>query len=159
MKIPFTLNAKATFIDVPAGERLIYILRNMFKLTDAKLGCYEGTCGNCMVLIDGKPALSCLIPAAIIRNAQVCTIEFIRETQAYEDIAIAFDQVGIELCGFCNAGKMLIAYSLLENSRHITKEEIRTALAGSACKCTDTESVVSGIRIAAVIRENRLNEK
>ncbi len=156
MKIPFILNEERVVVDADPGERLVTILRNVFRLTGAKEGCSAGRCGSCTVLLNGKAVPSCIIPAAVIRNNKIITIEHFSTTDDYKDIITGFRQAGVQLCGFCNTGKILSAHTLIQNNSRPVKNEIKKEL-GNICKCDDFDILASGIMIAASLRQKRKN--
>ncbi len=159
MIISFELNGKNVYIDANPGERLVHILRRRFGLTGTKESCLSGRCGSCMVLLDGIPVPSCVIPVFQARAARVVTIEHFRETPECGDILEGFGEAGVTTCGFCDAGKLLVAHRILELSPRPSKDEIRRMYAGNVCRCTSLDELVSGVRAAAQARRRRLDAK
>ncbi|MDR2897445.1 MAG: 2Fe-2S iron-sulfur cluster binding domain-containing protein [Spirochaetaceae bacterium] len=158
MKIPFILNSESVIAEAEPGERLLSILRNRFRLAGTKEGCIAGRCGSCMVLLDGSPVSSCLIPISIIKDCEIVTLEYFSQTPEYADITNGFRQTGIELCGFCNAGKIFTAHEILSKNLRPTKEEVREQLTGNDCTCVNTEQLIAGIRLAGALKRKRLDE-
>ncbi|MBN1617163.1 MAG: 2Fe-2S iron-sulfur cluster binding domain-containing protein [Spirochaetales bacterium] len=157
MIIPFELNGRQVYIDANPGERLVQILRRRFSLLDAKEGCLSGRCGSCTVLLDGKPVASCIVPVFLVRHGSVETLESFSKTEAYRDIKDGFAEAGVEMCGFCNAGKILHAHYLLEVHPRPTVEEIQACFTASICRCTSMEDLIEGVKKAAAIRRRRSN--
>ncbi|MDR1748125.1 MAG: 2Fe-2S iron-sulfur cluster binding domain-containing protein [Spirochaetaceae bacterium] len=158
MKIPFILNSENVIVEAEPGQRLLNVLRNSFRLAGTKEGCTAGRCGACMVLLDGAPVSSCLIPISIIKDCEVITLEYFSQTPEYADITTGFRQAGIELCGFCSAGKIFTAHGILSKNLRPTKDDIREQLVGNDCKCVNSELLIAGIRLAGVLKRKRLDE-
>jgi len=157
--IPFELNGNMVYIDSNPGERLVHILRRRFNLLGVKEGCLSGRCGSCMVLIDGKPVPSCIIPVFQIRNAAIETIEHFSGTDNYRDIMEGFANAGVSMCGFCDSGKIFIAHAIVAADSRMPKEEIREMFGGNMCRCTSIDDLVAGVKNAAAIRRKRINAK
>ena len=145
MVISLKLNNKETVFDTDPTKSLLTILRqeHLFKV---KCGCEEGYCGNCMVLRDGKPVPSCIIPIGMIRGSQVITLEYFKvNNPIYNDIMTGFKKVGINLCGYCDAGKIFTAYSILRLPKRPDVPYIFSAIRKLDCCCTDKDTLVNGI--------------
>ncbi len=157
MIIPFELNGTMVYLDANPGERLVRILRQRFKLLDSKEGCLSGRCGSCMVQLDGNPVPSCIIPVFEVKHRSVRTIEGFRQTEDFADIRQGFDRARVTMCGFCDAGKILIADSILRLEPKPSDEFSRSMFSGNICRCTSVDDLVEGVRIAGAIRRKRLN--
>ncbi len=159
MIITFTLNGKTIHLDANPSERLVHILRHRFKLLAAKEGCLTGRCGACTVLLDGKPVPSCLLPVFQIKNCSIETLEHFKQKPEYDDIKQGFQQAHVHLCGFCDAGKILLTHDLLERISRPTREDINLHFSGAQCRCTEIFALTEGIRKAAEHRRRRLHAK
>jgi aerobic-type carbon monoxide dehydrogenase small subunit (CoxS/CutS family) len=127
------VNGETHVVDAPPTRRLLTVLRDDLALTGAKLGCGEGACGACAVLLDGLPVASCLVPAGAAEGRVVTTIEGLsRSGAALQEAFVAEDALQ---CGFCTPGQIVSATALLAATPEPTREEIRTALAGNICRC------------------------
>jgi aerobic-type carbon monoxide dehydrogenase small subunit (CoxS/CutS family) len=127
------VNGETHVLDVLPTRRLLSVLRDDLALTGAKLGCGEGACGACAVLLDGRPVTSCLIPVGAAEGRTVTTIEGLaRDGRALEEAFVAEDALQ---CGFCTPGQIVSATALLVETPTPTREQIRTALAGNLCRC------------------------
>jgi carbon-monoxide dehydrogenase small subunit len=151
--INFQLNGEAVHLSVPPLKRLVDVLRDDLNLTGTKEGCGEGECGACSVLLDGRLANSCLIPAALLEGRSVVTIEGFRNTARFDLLKDCFEKAGAVQCGFCTPGMILAAEALLCQNCNPTKAEVRTALAGNLCRCTGYNMIVEAVLLAA--REGR----
>jgi carbon-monoxide dehydrogenase small subunit len=159
MIIPFELNGNMVYIDSNPGERLVHILRRRFSLLAAKEGCLSGRCGSCMVLLNGKPVPSCVVPVFQIRNSSIVTLEHFSTTPEYRDVMEGFANAGVSMCGFCDAGKILIAHAIVSADTRMSKDEIKAMFAGNMCRCTNVDDLVAGVKNAIAIRRKRTNAK
>jgi aerobic-type carbon monoxide dehydrogenase small subunit (CoxS/CutS family) len=133
MPIALVVNGETHVLEVPPTRRLLAVLREDLALTGAKLGCGEGACGACAVLLDGKPVVSCLLPVGAAEGRSVTTIEGLaRDGSPLRDAFVAEDALQ---CGFCTPGQLVSASALLATTPKPTREEIRAALAGNLCRC------------------------
>lgn len=155
MIIPFFLNGEKIFLDARASDRLVHILRQRFDLTETKESCCSGRCGACTVLMNGIPVPSCIVPAFQIRNAEIVTLSHFQKTEDHQDIQKGFKDAGVTMCGFCNAGKILTAHSIISTYAKPNKQEIKEALSGIVCRCTNIEDLIQGIQKAALYRRKR----
>ena len=158
MKIPVTLNDSKIVLEAAPSENLMTVLRRE-KLFSVKCGCARGLCGNCSVLLNGKPVSSCTIPVGTIRDSRIETLEHIKNSPYYQDIITGFNQAGIHLCGFCNTGKILTAYNLLKNYNRPTTEQIYGELNNYSICCTSTENLACGIMYAIAQKHFREGEQ
>jgi aerobic carbon-monoxide dehydrogenase small subunit len=120
-------------------KRLLDVLREDCGLTGTKEGCGEGECGACTVLLDGEPVVSCLVPLAQVRDAEVTTIEGLGGDHPLQK---AFAALGGAQCGICTPGMILAALALGPSP---TLEAVRTGLAGNLCRCTGYEAIYRAI--------------
>lgn len=154
MKIACTINTIETLIEADPEERLIHTLRKL-GFNSLKNGCLQGKCGSCTILLNDLPTPSCLVYTGSIQNYSIITLEHFMKTPDYEDIAKAFSQKNIKLCGFCNAGKIFTIYDIIKNNDRINQKELEQRIAHLLCKCVDNSSLVNAIVLAAKIRSKR----
>nr|WP_242649373.1 (2Fe-2S)-binding protein [Syntrophomonas wolfei] len=147
--INFKLNGKNINLKIHPLKRLVDILRDDLQLTGTKEGCGEGECGACAVLLDDKLVNSCLVPAALLEDKSVLTIEGYRNTEKFKVLSACFEKAGSVQCGFCTPGMILAAEALLRQNPKPLEGEIRAALAGNLCRCTGYNLIVEAILLAA----------
>jgi selenium-dependent xanthine dehydrogenase len=147
--VRFTLNGKACA--AKGGRPLLSFLRDDARLTGAKNGCGEGTCGTCSVIVDGKLVSSCVTALERVEGKSVLTVEGISqpEMECYER---AFAEAGAVQCGFCTPGMVLAAKALLDRIPDPTEKEIRAGLRRNLCRCTGYVKIVDAVMRAARLR-------
>jgi len=151
-RIPITLHVNG---EDRAGEAeprklLSDFLRQDLRLTGTHVGCEQGVCGACTVLLDGEPVRSCLLFAVQAEGARIETIESLpSEPTELHPVQQAFwEKHGLQ-CGFCTPGMVLTAKALLEHNPAPTEQEIRLALEGNICRCTGYVFIVEAVQYAA----------
>ena len=149
MKISFKLNGKPVSLELDPSMRFIDVIRDVLHLNATKEGCGEGSCGACVILMDGKSVNSCLLPAANVIGHEIVTLEGLKETKEFDVLQRAFAATGGQQCGFCTPGMIIASYSLLKESPHPTDEEIRAKMSGNLCRCTGYQAIVEAVRLAS----------
>jgi aerobic carbon-monoxide dehydrogenase small subunit len=141
---------EVTLEHVEPRTRLADLLRERFGLTSVHLGCEQGICGCCTVLVDGWPVKSCIVLAFQARDTDVQTLEGLADGDDLHPMQQAFiDNYALQ-CGFCTPGMILSACALLERDPSPSEGEIREAISGNLCRCTGYEPIVNAIqRVAA----------
>ena len=152
-EILYTLNGAEKIYAGRADARLLDVLRDECGLTGAKEGCGEGECGSCTVLLDGRPALSCLLLMGQVRGRSVTTVEGLSQRRGFAVLSRCFAEAGAVQCGFCTPGMIVAAYALLRDNRSPAEEQIRAAMAGNLCRCTGYKAIVAAIEMAAADRD------
>lgn len=145
----FIVNGKPYEVIVESHMLLIDVLREKFGLTGTKYACGTGDCGACLVLIDGKPTLSCLTLAVTAKDKDILTIEGMAKGGTLHPIQQAFLDNGAVQCGFCTPGMVLSAKALLDENPKPTRDEVKEALAGNLCRCTGYVKIVDAVMTAA----------
>jgi aerobic-type carbon monoxide dehydrogenase small subunit (CoxS/CutS family) len=125
------VNGQRYELDAPVGRSLAHVLREDIGLIGTKLGCEEGHCGACTVLLDGVPTLSCITLVHTVGEREVTTIEGLRD----HPLVTSFVRADALQCGFCTPGQIVSASALVEANPHPSREQIRHALAGNICRC------------------------
>lgn len=149
MKISFKLNGKDVSLELDPSMRLIDVIREVLHLNGTKEGCGEGSCGACVVLMDGKSVNSCLLPVANVIGHEIVTIEGLWETKEFDILQKAFAETNGQQCGFCTPGMIIAAYSLLKSNPHPTEEEVRAKMSGNLCRCTGYQAIVQAVLLAS----------
>jgi aerobic-type carbon monoxide dehydrogenase small subunit (CoxS/CutS family) len=152
--VEFTLNGRPVAPEVDDAELLCDCLRERLGQTGTRVGCREGVCGSCNVLVDGVVVRSCLMLAAQAAGSSVTTVEGLADLgpsagDGLSRLQRAFVDHGAVQCGFCTAGILVTAAALLEVNPRPTAEQVAKALAGNLCRCTGYTKVVDAVRAAA----------
>jgi aerobic-type carbon monoxide dehydrogenase small subunit (CoxS/CutS family) len=134
MRVSLNVNGERYEVDVPAVRRLVEVLRDDLGLTGTKVGCAEGSCGACTVLLAGLPVPSCLVLAAAAEGREVTTIEGLSRDGPTRLQQAFVDEDALQ-CGFCTPGQVLSATALLERVPAPTRADIHAAMAGNLCRC------------------------
>jgi carbon-monoxide dehydrogenase small subunit len=148
--VALTVNgAEVVLDDIEPRARLADVLRDRLHLTGVHLSCEQGICGACTVLIDGRPAKSCIVFAFQARGAAVTTIDGLADADALHPMQQAFREHFALQCGFCTPAMILAGCALLEHDPDPSEEAIREAISGNLCRCTGYEPIVDAIRDVA----------
>ena len=149
--IPIAVTVNGTRHERVVESRLLLsdFIRQELKLYGTHVGCEHGVCGACTVLLDGRPARSCLTLAAQAAGASIETVESLASGSELHPLQQAFhEHFGLQ-CGFCTPGILITAKFFLEQNPEPTEEEVRAELAGNLCRCTGYAPIVDSILAAA----------
>jgi carbon-monoxide dehydrogenase small subunit len=151
VKAPLSLLVNGDPVDLlcDGGDTLLEVLREQVGLTGTKHGCELGECGACTVIVDGQPALSCLLPAHEAAGCSVTTVEGLALDSRLHPLQEAFARWGGSQCGYCSPGMLASAKALLDRTPDPTVDEVRLALAGNICRCTGYQDIVEAVLDAA----------
>jgi carbon-monoxide dehydrogenase small subunit len=136
-------------VAVEPQRTLVEVLRDTLGLTGTKKSCNEGECGACTVLMDGKPAASCLVLALDAQGKEITTIEGLSEGEKLHPLQEAFVKHAAIQCGFCTPGMVLSAKALLDENPNPTATEVRKGISGNLCRCTGYQQIVDAILAAS----------
>lgn len=155
-----TLTVNGTPRELEVGDRvyqvapshtLAHTLRETLGLTGTKIGCDQGACGACTVLMDGEPVLSCTILSVECDGRRITTIEGLQDprTGKLDPLQQAFMDHTAFQCGFCTPGILMASKALLNKNPCPDEQEIKEALSGHYCRCISHYHVVEAVRDAA----------
>jgi carbon-monoxide dehydrogenase small subunit len=136
--------------EVPARLSLVDWLRDELRLTGTHVGCEQGICGACSVLLDGEPVRSCLIFAVQADGHRLTTVEGLANSDGTLSVLQdSFCQMHGLQCGYCTPGMLIAARGLLDATPRPTEEQIREAIGGNLCRCTGYKQIVDAVQHAA----------
>lgn len=156
-EIFLNVNNKEYRVSVEPSMLLSDVLRDVLGLTGTHVGCEHGICGACTILIDGRPARSCLMFGVQAEGLKIMTVEGLAENEeSLHPIQQAFwEKHGLQ-CGFCTPGFLMTIYHFLEENPNPTRDEIRKAISGNLCRCTGYQNIVDAVEYAAkMMRKER----
>lgn len=149
--ISLRVNGESTQVAFDAYKTLLEVLREDLNLPGTKHGCELGECGACAVLLDGTPALSCLVLGLECDGREVLTVEGLADGSRLHPLQDAFADLGAAQCGYCTPGILVTAKALLDRNAAPTTEQIREALSGNLCRCTGYQQIIEAVEAAASI--------
>ncbi|HVE10181.1 MAG TPA: (2Fe-2S)-binding protein [Paraburkholderia sp.] len=144
--ITLTVNDVRHTLDIDPSTPLLYVLRNQLQLNGAKYGCGLGQCGACTVLVGNEPVFSCLLPVVACGERPVRTVEGLGSATQPGPLQRAFIDQQAAQCGYCIAGMIMRAQSLLERVKTPSDEQIREHLQPNLCRCGTHMRIVAAIR-------------
>ena len=149
MQVRTIVNGKEYENDVEPRMLLVQYLREACALTGTKIGCDTSSCGACTVLVDGESVKSCTMLAAQADGAAVTTIEGLADGEQWHPVQQAFHEHHGLQCGYCTAGMVMAAVSLLEEIPEPTERDVRLGIEGNLCRCTGYHNIVKSVLAAA----------
>lgn len=150
--ISFRVNGAAVEADVNVRINLADFLRHQIGLTGTHIGCEHGVCGACTIIVDGRPARSCLMLAVQADGAVVETVEGLGTAESLSALQRAFTSHHALQCGFCTPGMLMTLEALLRVNLSPSRDEIREVLSGNLCRCTGYQGIVEAALEAAAAR-------
>ena len=143
--IEIRVNGEAFNREVEDRLTLADFLRNELSLTGTHLGCEQGSCGACTILLDGFAVRSCLLFASQLDGAEVTTVEGLSGDADLHPLQDAFIENNALQCGFCTPGFLMTAIEILEEGDLVSEDSIREAISGNICRCTGYQGIVDAI--------------
>ena len=147
--IELKVNGESYQVSIEPWRTLLEVLRETLNLTGTKEGCSRGDCGACTVLLDGKPANSCLLLAIEAQGKDILTIEGLAQGSQLHPLQEAFIDHGAIQCGFCTPGMILSGKALLDKNPQPSEVEVRQAISGNLCRCTGYTKIIEAILTAS----------
>lgn len=134
MPFEFVVNDHPAKVDVPADMPLLWVIRDVLNLRGTKFGCGAALCGACTVLIDGEATRSCVTDVASVAGKRITTIEGL-SVDGSHPLQQAWQELDVPQCGYCQAGQIMQAASLLARIPKPTEAQIHEAMDGNLCRC------------------------
>jgi nicotinate dehydrogenase subunit A len=149
MAINIKVNGAMHSVPAEPDTPLLYVLRNDLGLNAAKFGCGLAQCGACTVLVDGKPARSCVTPIEALGQSEVTTLEGLGTIERPHPLQAAFMTEQAAQCGYCIPGIIMQAKALLDRNPQPSEADVRQELAGNLCRCGTHNRIVRAVLRAA----------
>lgn len=147
-EISFTLNGVPTTVSIPVHMNTLAMLREKLQLTGTKLGCGEGECGACTILVDDVATNACIMFAVDCDGRDITTIEGIQTEAGLDVLQQEFVAKGAVQCGFCTPGLIMQGTAMLRDNSEMTEAEIKRGLEGNICRCTGYKKVIDAFASA-----------
>lgn len=142
------VNKQSRQFDGDAQMPLMWFLRDELGLTGTKFGCGAGLCGACTVHVNGKAVRSCVTPMAEVAGQAVTTIEGL-SADGNHPVQKAWRAHNVPQCGYCQAGQIMQAASLLNESKKPSDAQIQEMMAGNICRCGCYQRIFAAVKSAA----------
>jgi len=146
--INLIVNGKKHAVDVDPNTPMLWVLRDHLNLVGTKFGCGIAACGACTILLEGNAVRSCQLPVSVVENKEITTIEGLSENGDHP-VQKAWLENDVPQCGYCQAGQIMSAVSLLNTTPKPTDEEIDNAMNGNICRCGTYVRIKAAIKTAA----------
>ena len=143
------VNGESHIVDVEDDMPLLWVLRDVLDIKGPKFGCGMAQCGACTVHLDGAATRSCVLPVAALREREVTTIEGIGHTEIGRRVQAAWKDLDVPQCGYCQAGQIMSAASLLAQNPSPSDGEINAAMDGNICRCASYPRIRAAIKRAS----------
>jgi carbon-monoxide dehydrogenase small subunit len=151
-KLPvcFELNGRSVEVWISPSQTLVEALRDELGATEVKVGCGEGVCGTCTVLLDGETVSACTLFAVQAADRAIVTVRGLADdATGFHPLQESFLSYSAAQCGFCTPGMVLAAYEHIRDTPEASRETIRGALAGNLCRCTGYTKIVDAVEAYA----------
>jgi nicotinate dehydrogenase subunit A len=147
--VAFTLNGHQVSVQGQSRHSLLDVLRNSLQLKATRLGCAQGQCGACRVMVDGHALAACETPLWAVQDKTVVTVEGLGQRDAPHALQTAFIEEQALQCGFCTSGILMSAAALLQRQPCPTRQDIVQVLDNHLCRCGAHNRVIRAIEKAA----------
>jgi aerobic-type carbon monoxide dehydrogenase small subunit (CoxS/CutS family) len=145
VEISVTVNGRAYRRQVEPRVHLADFLRHELGLTGTHIGCEQGVCGNCTILVDGAPVKSCLMFAAQADGTNVRTVESLADGEQLHPLQQAFKEAHALQCGYCTPGFLMMATAIAAEGGRPSRDELRDQLSGVLCRCTGYQNILTAM--------------
>jgi len=153
-RINLKINGRKFELLVDPHEMLSSVIREKAGFTGTKIGCEQGSCGACTVLVNKEPVLSCITPAMRFDGAEITTIEGVSKNGELHQLQEKFVEKGAIQCGFCTPGMVITALDFVNKNPNPSIHEIKEALSGNVCRCTGYKKIIEAVAEYADEKQN-----
>lgn len=142
------INGQTYKADVEPDTPLLWVLRDNLGLVGTKYGCGIAQCGACTVHLNDSATRSCVLPVSAVGDSKVTTIEGLSE-KGDHPVQLAWDEVDVPQCGYCQAGQIMTAAALLKRTAKPTDKQIENAMNGNICRCGTYHRIREAVKVAS----------
>jgi isoquinoline 1-oxidoreductase alpha subunit len=142
------INGQIYETEADADTPLLWVLRDNLGLVGTKYGCGIAQCGACTVHLNGNAVRSCTLPVSAVKSAKVTTIEGLSADGSHP-VQLAWDEIDVAQCGYCQAGQIMSAASLLSKKPRPSEQEIQNAMHGNICRCGTYHRIREAVILAS----------
>ena len=147
-KFSLNINGKKQTVDVDPSTPILWVLRDHLNLVGTKYGCGIAQCGACTIHLDGTAMRSCILPVQSVEGKEITTIEGLSE-KGDHPVQKAWLKHDVPQCGYCQAGQIMSAASLLKENSNPSDADIDNAMNGNICRCGTYTRIKEAIKTAA----------
>ena len=147
--VAFHVNGREVSVQGDSGQSLLDVLRNTLHLKATRMGCGQGACGACRVMVEGHAMAACETPLWSVEGKHITTVEGLGTREAPHALQTAFIEEQAMQCGFCTSGILMSAAALLQRQAHPTRQDIVQVLDGHLCRCGAHNRVIRAIEKVA----------
>ncbi len=155
MRVNFLLNDERYILDIDAETTILAILRKELGQKSIHAACSGGQCGSCLILVNNQAVPSCLMPAFLLRDATVETIEGLSSQTGFADIEKAFLKTPYTPCAYCAPSKVILTESLLRSESPLTSSSIGMSIPKHWCNCNQESDFIAAVLMAKDLRKKR----
>jgi len=158
MAFKLNVNGHTTTVDAPDDMPLLWALRDILDVRGVKYGCGIGQCRACTVHLAGEPTPACLTTLAMVKDRPITTIEGL-SADGTHPVQLAWQEIDVPQCGYCQAGQMMSAAALLAKTPKPTDAQIDTALSPHLCRCGTYLRIRAAVHKAAELTATKANAR
>ncbi|RYZ91929.1 MAG: (2Fe-2S)-binding protein [Proteobacteria bacterium] len=134
VKIQMKVNGTEHTVDADPAMPILWVLRDLLKLTGTKFGCGQALCGACTVHLNGQAIRSCVTPVSVAKGQSLTTIEGLSQDTSHP-LQKTWVELGVPQCGYCQPGQIMQAASFIQGTKKPTSDDIDQAMSGNLCRC------------------------
>jgi isoquinoline 1-oxidoreductase alpha subunit len=149
MSMQLEVNGKVLTFDAQPDMPLLWVLRDLLRMTGTKFGCGMALCGACTVHVDGQPVRACTTQVSSVAGKEITTIEAMASDSVGKRVQAAWLELGVPQCGYCQPGQIMSAAALLKHNPQPKDEDIDQAMSGNICRCGTYPRIRAAIKRAA----------
>jgi len=147
--VQLEVNGQTHTLDVPPDTPLLWVLRDVLRMTGTKFGCGMALCGACTVHVDGQPVRACITQVSTVAGKKITTIEAMASDDLGKRLQSAWLELGVPQCGYCQPGQIMSAAALLKKNPKPQDSDIDDAMSGNICRCGTYPRIRAGIKRVA----------